>query len=52
MTLPTKLRARVSPEAITKVSRIFNGTLDDVFNELFQNARRHAEGGGHGGADA
>ncbi|WP_292626703.1 ATP-binding protein [Novosphingobium sp. 17-62-19] len=40
MTLPTKLRARVSPEAITKVTRIFNGTLDDVFNELFQNARR------------
>jgi hypothetical protein len=36
----TKLRARVSPQAITKVTRIFNGTLDDIFNELFQNARR------------
>ena len=40
MTIVTKLRARVSPEAITKVTRIFNGTLDDIFNELFQNARR------------
>jgi hypothetical protein len=40
MTVLTKLRARVSPEAISKVTRIFNGTLDDIFNELFQNARR------------
>lgn len=40
MTTMTKLRARVSPEAISKVTRIFNGTLDDIFNELFQNARR------------
>jgi hypothetical protein len=40
MTALTKLRARVSPEAISKVTRIFNGTLDDIFNELFQNARR------------
>lgn len=40
MTTLTKLRARVSPEAISKVTRIFNGTLDDIFNELFQNARR------------
>ena len=40
MTMITKLRARVSPEAISKVTRIFNGTLDDIFNELFQNARR------------
>jgi hypothetical protein len=40
MTTPTKLRARVSPQAISKVTRIFNGTLDDIFNELFQNARR------------
>lgn len=36
----TTLRARVSPEAISKVTRIFNGTLDDIFNELLQNARR------------
>jgi len=40
MTALTKLRARVSPEAISKVTRIFNGSLDDIFNELFQNARR------------
>ena len=40
MTIQTKLRARVSPQAISKVTRIFNGTLDDIFNELFQNARR------------
>lgn len=40
MPLPVTLRARVSPEAITKVTRIFNGTLGDIFNELFQNARR------------
>ncbi|WP_223806856.1 ATP-binding protein [Novosphingobium sp. LASN5T] len=40
MTMITKLRARVSPHAISKVTRIFNGTLDDIFNELFQNARR------------
>jgi hypothetical protein len=36
----TKLRARVSPEAISKVTCIFNGTLDDILNELLQNARR------------
>lgn len=40
MTTLTKLRARVSPQAISKVTRIFNGTLDDIFAELFQNARR------------
>ena len=40
MTMITKLRAQVSPHAISKVTRIFNGTLDDIFNELFQNARR------------
>ena len=40
MTILTKLRARVSSQAISKVTRIFNGTLDDIFNELFQNARR------------
>ena len=40
MTIQTKLRARVSPQVISKVTRIFNGTLDDIFNELFQNARR------------
>lgn len=44
MTTMIKLRARVSPEAISKVTRIFNGTLDDIFNELFQNARRAGAG--------
>lgn len=40
MTIQTRLRARVSPQVISKVTRIFNGTPDDIFNELFQNARR------------
>ena len=40
MTTPTKLRARVSPQAISKVTRIFNGTLDDIFAELFQKIGR------------
>lgn len=40
MTLPTTIRAAVSDEAITKVGRLFNGTIDDVLNELLQNARR------------
>ena len=44
MTMITTLRARVSPHAISKVTRIFNGTLDDIFNELFQNARRAGAG--------
>lgn len=39
MTPPT-IRARVSPEAIDKVTRIYNGTLSDILGELFQNARR------------
>lgn len=34
------IRARVSPETITKVTRLFNGSLADIINELFQNARR------------
>ena len=34
------IRARVSPAAIDKVTRIFNGTLGDILGELFQNARR------------
>jgi hypothetical protein len=38
MNTTAKLRARVSPEAISKVTRIFNGSLDDIFNELLQNA--------------
>ncbi|MBB3862766.1 hypothetical protein GGQ88_004068 [Novosphingobium hassiacum] len=40
MNTATKLRARVSPEAISKVTRIFNGSLGDIFGELLQNSRR------------
>ena len=34
------VRACVSPETINRVGRLFNNTLPDVLNELFQNARR------------
>lgn len=37
---PSTIRARVSPAAIDRVTRIFNGTLGDILGELFQNARR------------
>ncbi|MBI0533024.1 ATP-binding protein [Sphingomonas sp. TX0522] len=40
MHLPSTIRATVSPTIITKVGRLFNGTVDDVFAELLQNARR------------
>ena len=40
MSLPTTLRPCVSQSAITKVTRLFNGSLSDILNELFQNARR------------
>ena len=40
MNLATKLRAGGSPGAISKVTRIFNGSLDDIFGELLQNSRR------------
>lgn len=40
MTLPATIRAVVDPQAITRVTRLFNGTLADVLNELNQNARR------------
>ena len=39
-TLPTTIRTTVSQSAITRVSRLFNGTASDVLAELFQNARR------------
>ena len=38
--LPTSIRARVHDSAIDRVSRFFNATLDDIFVELLQNARR------------
>ncbi|MDT0576388.1 hypothetical protein RM533_09330 [Croceicoccus sp. F390] len=34
------IRASVSPETIGKVTRLFNGSLSDILNELLQNARR------------
>jgi hypothetical protein len=38
--LLTTVRPTVSPETITKVTRLFNGTPGDILNELLQNARR------------
>lgn len=32
--------ATVAPDAISKVTRLFNASLDDIFAELIQNARR------------
>lgn len=40
MTIPFTFHASVADDAIAKVSRLFNATLDDIFAELFQNARR------------
>ena len=40
MTLPATIRTSVSQSAITKVTRLFNGSIADVLNELLQNARR------------
>ncbi len=40
MSLPATIRTTVSQQAIAKVTRLFNGTVADVLNELLQNARR------------
>lgn len=40
MTLPTTIRPAVGQTLISKVSRLYNGTLGDVLHELFQNGRR------------
>lgn len=40
MTTSFTFHAHVADEAMTKVSRLFNASLDDIFNELLQNARR------------
>src|SRR3546814_1218757 len=40
MALPAQIQPAVGQALITKVSRLFNGTISDVLNELFQNARR------------
>ena len=40
MTSTFQFTAKVAPEAMSKVSRLFNASLDDILNELLQNARR------------
>lgn len=40
MSLPMTIRTSVAQAAITKVGRLFNGTVTDVLGELLQNARR------------
>ena len=36
----THIRARISAGALDKATRFFNAGLEDIFNELLQNARR------------
>lgn len=40
MTSTFQFTAKVAPEAMSRVSRLFNASLDDILNELLQNARR------------
>ena len=40
MTRFKPFRAQVSPTILEKAPRFFNGTFQDIFNELLQNARR------------
>lgn len=40
MTLPTSIQPKVGPSLITRVTRLYNGTIADCLHELFQNARR------------
>lgn len=40
MTLPSTINTAVSQAAITKATRLFNGSIGDVLAELLQNARR------------
>ena len=40
MPLPAVIHSQADPAAITKVTRLFNNTLDDILIELVQNARR------------
>ncbi|WP_150127129.1 ATP-binding protein [Sphingomonas panacis] len=40
MTFPTVIHSQVDPAAVTKVTRLFNNTIEDVLAELIQNARR------------
>ncbi len=34
------ITASISPQILSKVTRLFNAGLEDIVNELFQNARR------------
>ncbi len=36
----SSIAATVSPQILSKVTRLFNASLEDIINELFQNARR------------
>ena len=39
--MPTRsIRAHVAPQTLSKVTRLFNGSLRDILTELLQNARR------------
>ena len=38
--MTTTIQAQVSQATLSKVSRLFNASLTDCFNELLQNARR------------
>lgn len=40
MTFPSTIRPAVGQSLISKVSRLFNGTLADAVHEIFQNSRR------------
>ncbi|MDI1296149.1 MAG: ATP-binding protein, partial [bacterium] len=40
MALPATITSQVGASLITRVTRLFNGTIQDVLNELLQNSRR------------
>ena len=40
MSLPLTITPQVGASLITRVTRLFNGTIHDVLNELLQNSRR------------
>lgn len=40
MSFPATVQTSVSQHAISKVTRLFNGSLSDILNEMLQNSRR------------
>lgn len=44
MSLPASIQPRVGPSLITRVTRLYNGTIADCLHELLQNARRAGAG--------